>query len=223
MMLVQAELVISIKLKENKIAVVVIENPTIWRDIQKSFIKQISGEEMNWILSQEEAEIAWNKYVELILNPLFVDENCKHVSSKFLQSIQNISVSEKRWLRYQELNRIIHNFFYDIEMELDFDFEIDENIDTAKLARAVGIHIVQEYDTDLERLIKYCILVRDLLKIQVFIFFDLKRFFPKKEIQIFYDEAKGRKWNIILFESGQFNVLRDEKYFILDKDGCFIS
>ena len=40
-MLVQAELGISIKLKENKIAVVVIENPTIWRDIQKSFIKQI--------------------------------------------------------------------------------------------------------------------------------------------------------------------------------------
>ena len=159
----------------------------------------------------------------MILNPLLADENSKRILNKFLQSVQNVSVNEKRWMQYQELNQVIQNFFYDMEMEFDFEYEIDESVDISKLAKAVGIHIVQEYDNDLERLIKYCILVRDLLKIQAFIFFDLKRYFSEKEIQDFYAEAMSRKWNIILFESSQFSILEEEKYYILDKDCCFIS
>ena len=223
MMFAQAELGIRAELTENKIAVFVIENPKMWRKVQKSLIKQVLGEVQSWILSHEESEVAWNKYVELILNPLLVDENSKRILNKFLQSVQNVSVNEKRWMQYQELNQVIHNFFYDVEMEFDFEYEIDESVEISKLAKAIGMHIVQEYDNDLERLIKYCILVRDLLKIQVFIFFDLKRYFSEKEIQDFYAEAMSRKWNIILFESSQFSILEEEKYYILDRDYCFIS
>ena len=213
MILAQAKLGIRVELTENKTTVFVVENPKMWRQIQKSFMRQILGEEQSWILSHEETEIAWNKYVELILNPLLADENSKRILNKFLQSVQNVSVNEKRWM----------HFFYDMEMEFDFEYEIDESVDISKLAKAVGIYIVQEYDNDLERLIKYCILVRDLLKIQAFIFFDLKRYFSEKEIQDFYAEAMSRKWNIILFESSQFSILEEEKYYILDKDCCFIS
>ena len=223
MMLAQAELGIRVEFTENKITVFVIENPKMWRKVQKALIKQVLGEEQSWMLSNEESEVAWNKYVELILNPLLADENSKRILNKFLQSVQNVSVNEKRWMQYQELNRVIQNFFYDVEMEFDFEYEIDESVDISKLAKAVGMHIVQEYDNDLERLIKYCILVRDLLKIQVFIFFDLKRYFSEKEIQDFYTEAMSRKWNIILFESSQFSILDEEKYYILDRDCCFIS
>lgn len=223
MILAQAKLGIRVELTENKTTVFVVENPKMWRKIQKSFMRQVLGEEQSWILSHEETEIAWNKYVELILNPLLADENNKRIVNKFLQSVQNVSVNEKRWMQYQELNQVIQNFFYDVEMEFDFEYQIDESVDISKLAKAIGIHIVQEYDNDLERLVKYCILVRDLLKIQVFIFFDLKRYFSEKEILDFYAEAMSRKWNIILFESSQFSILEEEKYYILDRDCCFIS
>lgn len=222
MILVQSKIGVKIKIIENKITVVVIENPKLWRSIQKSFICQISGEDRGWILSQDDSEVAWNKYVELILNPLLINENSKHILNKFFQSIQEISVNEKNWMEYQKINQIVHSFFYNMEMEFDFEYEIDESVDIVKLAKAIGVHIIQEYDTELERLVKYCILVRDILKTKVFIFFDLKRYFSENEIKSFYNEAMSRKWNIILFESSQFDILENEKYYILDKDYCLI-
>lgn len=222
MKLVHPDLHFQIKFLEQEIPICLVESPVRWREMQKELFAQHRGEEGNWILSEEDKEIKFSASVELIVNPLCLEENQKRIMNAFLHALTETANNEVYWKRSQELNGEIQKFFADLEMEYPFEYHINPEIDFSALAKAMGIRIECEYENDLERLLQYCILTRAIVKTKLFIFFNLHEFFTETELKLFYREVMARKWNVLLMESSAGDRISGEKYYIIDKDNCEI-
>lgn len=222
MKLVHPDLQFQIEFIEKAIPVCSIESPARWRNLQKEFLAQHLGADGKWVLSDKNTEIKINKSVELILNPIQLEENQKRILNTFLQSFEKTAVNEKYWKKGQELNAHIQNFFTEIEMEYPFEYRINPEIEFSTIAKAMGIHIENEYESDLERLIQYCILTQDIMNTKLFVFFHLHTYFTENELELFYQEVMTRKWHILLMEPYIEKRILNEKYYIIDKDNCEI-
>ena len=222
MKLVHPDLQFQIQFTDATIPVCMVESPIWWRAIQKELLAQTQGEDGKWVLSEHDKELKINKSVELLLNPLRLEENQRRIMNAFLQSFSKTAVNEVYWKKGQELNSIIQAFFSELEMEYPFEYRINSEIDFAALAKAMGIQIETEYESDLERLLQYCILTQDVMHTKLYIFFHLHVYFTEKELELFYQEIKQRNWNVLLMESSIENPRSDEKYYIIDQDNCEI-
>lgn len=222
MKLVHPDLKFQIELSESTIPICIVESPVRWRAMQRELLAQQMGEEGGWILSEEDREISLKKSVEMIFNPIQLEENQKRIMTGFLQSISKMATSESYWKKGQELNTEIQRFFGELEMEYSFEYHINPEIDFSALAKAMGIRIVNEYESDLERLLQYCILVKDILHHRLFIFWNLHDYFTEQELKLFYQEIMVRKWNVLLMENRVITENTLGKYYIIDKDNCEI-
>ena len=222
MKLVHPDLHFQITFAEQEIPICLVESPARWRELQKELFAQYQGEDGKWVLSEDDKELKFNASVEIIMNPVCLNENQKRIMNVFIQSFSQTANNEDYWKRSQQLNAEIQSFFSDLEMEYPFEYHINPEIDFAALSKAMGIRFEYEYETDLERLIQYCILTRDVLKTKLFIFFNLHAFFTIQEMKMFYQEIVARNWNVLLLESSMRERIDGEKYYIIDKDNCEI-
>lgn len=224
MKLVHPELTFCIECNsmQTKVPVLVVESPSKWREVQKEFLMQQNGEEGSWVLSENDKELKFSKSIEMILNPLQLEENQRKIMSAFLKSFAEKAVSEMHWKDGQELNTRIQMFFGRLETEYSFAYNIADEIDFSSLAKAMGIQIATEYETDLERLLQYCILLRELVQPKLLVFWNLHDYFTKDELLLFYDEIHRREWNVLLLEHFVAEKLGGEKWYIIDKDNCEI-
>ena len=204
------------------VPVCVIESPVRWREIQKELLLQCGGDDGRWVLSDHDKEINIGKNVEMLFNPLQLAENQKKLLSTFIKSLAEKAVSETYWRTGQELNSEIQKFFGRLETEYPFDFCINPEVDFTALAKAMGIQIETQYDTDLERLLQYCLMTKELLKTKLVIFWNLRMYFSEEEMALFYAEIRRREWRVLLIEHLLGRKLPEEKWYIIDKDNCEI-
>lgn len=222
MKLVHPDIQFQIEFKENRIPVCIVESPICWRKLQKELFVQYRGGDGRWVLSHDDREIKISKSVEMILNPLQLEENQKRIMTGFLQSLGKRAANENYWKKGQELNTEIQKFFGELEVEYSFGYHINPEIDFVALAKAMGIRIDSEFESDLERLLQYCLLTKEIFNPQLFIFWNLHHYYTKQELQLFYQEIMVRKWKILLMETSVGDRLSEEKYYIIDRDFCEI-
>ncbi len=222
MKLVHPDLQFQIEFTEKYIPVFIVESPLQWRHILQEFYSQLQGEDGKWVLSEKNTEININKSVEFIYNPILIEENQRKIMNVFLQSLGKTAANENYWKKGQELNTHIQKFFSDLEMEYPFEYHINSEINFSLLAKAMEIRIENQYDSELERLIQYCILTHNILNTKLYILFHLHTYFTEKELQLFYQEIKIRKWSVLLIEPFIKEQIPNEKYYIIDKDNCEI-
>ena len=223
MKLIHPEISFTVDFTDDILAhVCMVESPVRWREIQKELTSQYDGGEGQWVLSDDGKELKLGKEVEMVFNPLQLEENSRKVMTAFLKSLSEQAVSELYWREGQELNSVIQTFFGKLETEYSFGYTINAEIDFSALAKSMGIQIETEYDTDLERLVQYCILIKDLMKPKLFIFWNLRNYFSQSEMELFYDEISRREWKVLLMENSTIQKLVGEKWYIIDKDNCEI-
>ena len=109
-----------------------------------------------------------------------------------------------------------------MEMEYSFGYHINTETDFSALAKAMGLQIETQYETDLERLLQYCIMIKELTKIKLFIFWNLRNYFTQNELELFYEEIRRRDWKVLLMENHLEQMIDGEKWYIIDKDNCEI-
>lgn len=204
------------------VQVCVIESPIRWREIQKELLLQYNGGDGQWVLSERDKELSIEKKVEMIYNPLQLEENQRKMLTAFIKSLAEKAVSEVHWREGQELNSRIQGFFGKLETEYPFDFCINPELDFTALAKAMGLQIETQYDTDMERLLQYCLMTKELVKPQLFIFWNLRMYFSEEEMELFYAEIRRRGWKVLLIEHLLEYRLPGEKWYIIDKDNCEI-
>lgn len=222
MKLAHSEISFCIDFDKTEIPVCIIESPKRWREIQKKLSTQYPGEDGEWVLSDHDKELNFSKTVEMIFNPLQLDENQRKLVTAFLKSFAEKAVNESHWRESQELNSIIQTFFGKMETEYSFGYHINAETDFSALAKAMGLQIETQYETDLERLLQYCIMIKELTKIKLFIFWNLRNYFTQTELKLFYEEIRRRDWKVLLMENHLEQMIDGEKWYIIDKDNCEI-
>lgn len=222
MKLAHSEISFCVDFDKTEIPVCIIESPKRWREIQKELSAQYLGRDGEWVLSDRDKEMNFSKTVEMIFNPLQLDENQRRLVTSFLKSFAEKAVNESHWRESQELNSIIQTFFGKMEMEYSFGYHINAETDFSALAKAMGLQIETQYETDLERLLQYCIMIKELTKIKLFIFWNLRNYFTQTELELFYEEIRRRDWKVLLMENHLDQMMDGEKWYIIDKDNCEI-
>ena len=90
------------------------------------------------------------------------------------------------------------------------------------LLKSVGITLRDDYPDALERLLDYMELVRRYERNKLFIFVNLRSYFPDDSVQRFLQTAIDHQYTLLLVDAWEHPRLPEERRLIIDKDLCEI-
>ena len=209
-----------IELEENVIHTLILENKVYYREIILELLRQHKGLEGNFILSEKNKEISFDKHSHFISDLFNIDINNKKILTKVYATLQK--QVEEDIIEYNQLTSVIKRYFE----RLIFNNNLDEEIDVMALLKLGDFKIHFEESNYLEKIIKYMRILIDLCGVKVIFLIGLHSIFNDNEIRQFYKEICLNKIKIVNIEIQQFSDYSNEDYkeliYIFDKDNCEI-
>lgn len=213
-----------IELKENVIHTLVFENKLYYREIILKLLKQHKGLEGDFVLSEKNKDIAFDKNSYFITDLFNIDINNKKVLTKVYATLQK--QVEEDIVEYNQLISVIKRYFERLIFNNNLDLEQDEEIDVMSLLKLGDFKIHFEESNYLEKIIKYMKVLIDLCGVKVIFLIGLHSTFNNNEIKQFYKEICLNKIKIVNIETQQFSDYSNKDYkeliYIFDKDNCEI-
>lgn len=222
MKLVSSKYNIKIEFKENTINNLIVENKKYLRNIINDFLDILNGEEGEFILSRNSNILDMKNEIELILNPFSLNLNNRKTLNKIYKDMEEIG-NESKYIR--ETKEILNNLIKYLEnliSETEYPLNYEMDIDFKKIFKVFGLEI-QLGDSFLERIIDYITIYREIFKVNIFVFLNLKSYLTKEEYIELYKYICQKKIIILNIETN----LNKEKYKweevnIIDEDLCEI-
>ena len=213
-----------IELKENVIHTLILENKVYYREIILELLRQHKGLEGDFVLSEKNKDIAFDKNSYFITDLFNIDINNKKVLTKVYATLQK--QVEEDIVEYNQLTSVIKRYFERLVFNNNLDLEQDEEIDVMSLLKLGDFKIHFEESNYLEKIIKYMKVLIDLCGVKVIFLIGLHSIFNNNEIKQFYKEICLNKIKIVNIETQQFSDYSNEGYkeliYIFDKDNCEI-
>ena len=213
-----------IEIEENTIYTLVFENKKYYRENIKELISQHKGNEGNYIYSNDNKELSFEKSSYIITDIFNIEVNSKKILTKIYNSLLKQIIDDT--VEYNELTTHIRAYFEKLIFNSTFGVEQGEEIDINSLLKLGDFRIHIEEDDILEKFIKFLKVLVQLFGINIIFIVGLHNVFTDEEIKEIYKEVCVNKINIINIEYRQFDNLSDENYiekvYIFDKDNCEI-
>lgn len=213
-----------IEIEENTIYTLVFENKKYYRGNIKELISQHKGNEGNYIYSNDNKELSFEKSSYIITDIFNIEVNSKKILTKIYNSLLKQIIDDT--VEYNELTTHIRAYFEKLIFNSTFGVEQGEEIDINSLLKLGDFRIHIEEDDILEKFIKFLKVLVQLFGINIIFIVGLHNVFTDEEIKEIYKEVCVNKINIINIEYRQFDNLSDENYiekvYIFDKDNCEI-
>lgn len=213
-----------IEIEENTIYTLVFENKKYYRENIKELISQHKGNEGNYIYSNDNKEISFEKSSYIITDIFNIEINSKKILTKIYNSLLKQIIDDT--VEYNELTTHIRAYFEKLIFNSSFEVEQGEEIDINSLLKLGDFRIHVEDDDIIEKFIEFLKVLVQLCGINIIFIVGLHNVFTDEEIKEIYKEVCVNKINIINIEYRQFDNLSDENYiekvYIFDKDNCEI-
>lgn len=213
-----------IEIEENTIYTLVFENKKYYRENIKELISQHKGNEGNYIYSNDNKEISFEKSSYIITDIFNIEINSKKILTKIYNSLLKQIIDDI--VEYNELTTHIRAYFEKLIFNSSFEVEQGEEIDINSLLKLGNFQIHVEDDDILEKFIKFLKVLVQLCGITIIFIVGLHNVFTDEEVREIYKEVCVNKISIINIEYQQFNNLSNENYkeivYIFDKDNCEI-
>lgn len=213
-----------IKIEENTIYTLVFENKKYYRENIKELISQHKGDEGNYIYSNDNKEISFEKSSYIITDIFNIEINSKKILTKIYNSLIKQIIDDT--VEYNKLTTHIRAYFEKLIFNSLFEVEQSEEIDINSLLKLGDFRIHVEDDDILEKFIKFLKVLVQLCGIKNIFVVGLHNVFTDEEIKEIYKEVCVNKISIINIEYQQFSNISDENYiekvYIFDKDNCEI-
>lgn len=212
-----------IKIQENEVNVLCIENHDAYAYIIKNLWQQINGGEGELILSEGEKELKISKNMELITNPFAVDCNDKKILNKlYIDLAENIK--ENYVVEMSGINAQIVNLLDEVMSDVSYPLTSNIELDSIGLFKLYGIQMDMEKDDYISYLLGYMKLKHRICKVKIFVILDLKNYMDDTMIQELYKNLFYAKIFLIVISGYEYEKhLECEKTLILDKDLCIIK
>lgn len=223
MNLIEREIGLDIELKENTVAIIVIEQIDIRLPLVNGLYVQTMGKEGTWLLVENEKNYEINKKIDMILEPFSLDLNNKKVKNKLYLDLKNIS-QDYYYEWGLELNSKICNYIETLIEKMPYPIKYNEEWDIAEIFKSYNVELVEDYDSICEKLFNYIKLMNVVCGINIFIIVNIKQYLTEEQIKELYKFAMYSKLQLVLVEFNMINEkLPSEDIYIIDKDGCIIS
>ena len=195
-----------------------IENPVTFREYTGELLRQINGDDGDFVLSQNNEEISITKNIAIITDPLNLQFDEKKINTKINKDIVSLIAKDAEIQKdsfplismlEQYANNLKESYGYNINYEIP---------DDTSIVKILGFHIDMDYETQSEKLLEWLNITHDILHIENFVILNMQTYFSNKEIEIICAEASSMKHNLLLIN--QFNTYDRPNSIIIDSDNC---
>lgn len=213
-----------IVLEDNLIHTIVFENKKYYRESILELIRQHKGYEGNFILSNNNKEVSFDKNSYFISDLFNIDINNKKIITKVYGELLRNALDNIA--EYNKIISYIREYFETLVFNNNLDLEYNDEIEANSLLKLGDFKIQIGESNYLEKLIKFLKVLVELCNIKVIFIVGLYRVFSVEEVGKIYKEVCLNKINIINIESEYQNIKKSDYYkeilYIFDKDNCEI-
>lgn len=219
MKLVHSDFKHQIIFKENSINYLVIENPMLMYEIYQELFYDCK----KLVLSEDNKPINIKKTLEVIRDPVSLEFTQKSVVNA-LNNIVRLKLHESEYLkRNMELWSMIDKFFIELLEEIDIPIVFDQTENMDALMKIMNIKVNEEHSSLIERLVDYLDILFRLCDIKLVVIFNIRAYLSIEEISKLYEMVFLEKWNVLCLDyMVPIDKIKEEKYYIIDKDLCEI-
>lgn len=213
-----------IVLEDNLIHTIVFENKKYYRESILELIRQHKGYEGNFILSNNNKEVSFDKNSYFISDLFNIDINNKKIITKVYGELLRNALDNIA--EYNKIISYIREYFETLVFNNNLDLEYNDEIEANSLLKIGDFKIQIGESNYLEKLIKFLKVLVELCNIKVIFIVGLYRVFSVEEVGKIYKEVCLNKINIINIESEYQNIKKSDYYkeilYIFDQDNCEI-
>lgn len=197
----------------------VIEEPNFYRHLLCDLYSQMQGEQGKLILSDRGKALPIGKWVEMVDNCIHFDLNRKTLLNKICAAMERVAVSEEYLVKTSQLLSELESYIDSLAFELPGDI-VCEKCTVSGLLKGLGIHLRDDYEEPLERLLDFMELVREFDKDKVFVLVGLRSLFPDEKAERFLQTALDHGYRMLLLDCVARKELSNEKRLTIDNDLC---
>ena len=210
-----------IPLDENKVDVIVVENPKVLYEIISSTILDTENAYRLTLIDDDGAAIANSKY-EIVTSPFTINLNSKKLLNKLYKDFEE-TICTDLYEEYQVINSKIISLIEAAIFKIPYDISYNYIIDIKELIKICNISFEENHTNILERITDYIKLQAKVLELKCIIFINLHDFLSPEDLTLFYKEAFYYKINIVMVEAHAREKIENERIHVIDESECLIE
>lgn len=207
---------------EDKVTYIAIEDKKLFRSMVNDFEQQSNGNEGFWILNHNCKALKMDKSLHLIQNPLHVEINSKTILTKLQNAL--VKDADTMVLEYLEVQTLLQKFLTDLEFGYPLEITHKMDITIADMVKLGSFHFIEDSKNQIDTLLTYMEVVRELLKVDVFVLVNINIVLEDEELELFIKTVLSRKMQIVCLTTSQLQEIHIDKSLIngytVDKDFC---
>lgn len=208
-----------IDFEDKSIFSLIIENKKLYRKVIEDLINNISIDDGNIILSENNKLIVPEKEIFVFSDYFNFDVN-KFVLNKYYKELKNLSENEF-FDETVEIKEALRNYVTKL-IENEYSVKLEEDLDISQILKAFGIKFQINEDL-LLNLFEWIKILNELLGYEIFFFINLENFLSDDELLEFSKFILYNKYKVVFLENFNRNKLfDDDNLIIIDNDLCEI-
>lgn len=219
MILAHPQLGSVLQIDGERICSLVVENPNFFRALLWDMNRQIQGLPGETVLSKDSTPVDFGKYVEIIDSFLSFEICRKNLITKIISHMESVAVDELHYLKTVSLLGRLEQYLAELSFDLPCSIVCDK-LNIGNVIKSVGIAIADDYGNDLERLLDYMELIRELERDKLFIFVNLRSYYADEDVEAFLDSSLQHAYRVLLIDGVSKKILQNEHRLTIDVDLC---
>lgn len=157
-----------------------------------------------------------------IENILSMDLNDRKVIGKVYKYLEELMLEEDFLIRTNNLSSIIGEYLEDLIFESDFPLGIQEDFNRQNLLKAMGLNVINESETFVEKIIDYFELVLRFSDYKLIVFANLLAYLDEVELAQLIRFAEINGLSLVTIERIRTNntFIDQANHILFDKDLC---
>lgn len=197
----------------------VIEQPRFFRTLLQDINEQIGGGKGSAVLSDKDKALSFDRNAEMIDDFLNFRLGRKPLLTKLTNRLESMAMDGEHYMQTMQLTGKLEEYILELSMDLPCDIYCAK-IGFGGILRTVGIDIVDEAENDLERLLDYMEMCRELEHERLFIFVNLRSYYADADVEAFFASAIAHGFLILPIDSVSRKRLKHEQRVTVDDDLC---
>lgn len=223
MKLVHPDFFCQIELPEDRIPILILENPTCFLKYVSDLINQSSGKDGEWILSHENKPLNFIKSCDVLIDPFSLEINQRRFIHSLYENLEKEVMNSELLLEWNAIYPGLAKIVEEIINSTDHHLAYSDKIDIKDFFKFMNVHFCDSSETLIEKMIDYMTIAADVFGIRLFVLINFKTYIDSTGLRYLYEQAIYKKYRLLLIESHFESEDNDlEKVIIVDKDNCLI-
>ena len=199
----------------------VIENPKMLFSLLSDVVAQLQGNEGKTVISDNNKVLDIEKYLELHSCFVPFNINQKNLINKIVARMNDRALDSEHYLCSSELLSGLERYCMELCIDLVGNIAFTK-LSMESVVKAAGPEIIDDYILLSEKLIDYFELVKEYDRNKIFVLLNLRSFLSFEELESFTQEVLKRQFQVLLLDSKEYPILKNEKRYLVDDSLCEI-